>query len=274
MKYRLLAIDLDGTLLTDDKRISERNREALAKAQQCGMHVVISTGRAWPGAKAFAAELGLSVPVITSNGAMIVDAVTEEIIYKRDLEPEAAKNVLEAGRKNGVSQIIWSSNRLYGLPVDWRLEDYGRTYGKMTPQPMPPVETLYDAGISKILWYDDPERIASFNEQVHADGGDVMPGGLPKDTAAWMSQPTFLEFFHSDVSKAAALRSVAQILGVSMEETVAVGDAPNDILMLQAAACGVAMGNASESVKAIADFVTEDNMHDGVAVLTERLLRM
>ena len=269
MSIRMIAVDLDGTLLTDDKQISEVNRETLRKAAEKGVYVILSTGRAWPGAKGFAAELGLGLPVITSNGAMIVDSATEKILYQRDMETETAFSVIEEGVRRGTSQIIWSRNRLYGLPVNERLQDYGRRFGKMTPQPAP-LALLEEEGISKVLWYDTPENITAWEKEL-APREDRSLEAFP-NTKVVTSSPTFLEFFHSGVSKATAIRTVAAQFGVAKEEIAAIGDADNDLPMLAEAGTAIAMGNATDRVKNTADQITEDNEHDGVALAIRKLL--
>ena len=268
MAYRMVAIDLDGTLLTDDKRISERNLAEIRRVLESGAFVIISTGRAWPGAEPYVRLLEMSLPVITSNGSMIVDSATREILFRRDLTQEAAETILAKGRKRLASQVIWSGTTLYGLPLDEHLADYGRRFGKKTPLPMPPMETLREDGISKILWYDTPEHINAWETEVR---GEICEGGALSDVTVVKSQPEFLEFFHAGVSKAKALASVTARFGIAMEETVAIGDADNDIPMLKAAGYAVAMGNGSTGAKSAAAWITDDNEHDGVAKALSRL---
>ena len=210
----------------------------------------------------------MSLPVITSNGAMIIDSATGEILFRRDLLHESAETILANGRKRLTSQIIWSGTTLYGLPLDWHLADYGRRFGGKTPLPMPPAQALREAGISKILWYDTPEHIDAWEAEARRE---IREGGALSDVTVVKSQPEFLEFFHSGVSKAKALSSVAAHFSVPMEEMVAIGDADNDIPMLTAAGCAVAMGNGSPGAKDAASWVTDDNEHDGVAKALERL---
>jgi len=187
MSLKLLAVDLDGTLLRDDKTVSERNAEALAKLRAQGVYIIVSTGRAWPGARKYVQMIGQDIPVITSNGGMIVESGTEEILFRCDLEPETASMVLEEGRRRMVSQIIWSENRLYGLPVDWRLEHYGRMFGGTTASPMPSIQTLFTNGISKILWYDDEEHIAEW--YADARDGRMFGGRTPGKLSICTSSP-------------------------------------------------------------------------------------
>ncbi len=257
MTYRMAAIDLDGTLLTDAKTISEGNLRALKEAAEAGVIVCISTGRAWPGAREFARQAGVIHPVITSNGAMIMDPVKEEIFFERDLGSEEALTIIREGEARDTSQIIWSKNRLYGLPLNERLADYEQRFGRIKASAVPDLEKLAAEGIQKVLWYDDRDTIAEW-------AGDNPMLGRESVTVC-TSDPHFLEFFSSTVSKAEAIGKVAGMYGISLEEIMAFGDAGNDLPMLAAAGLGVAMGNATEQVKAAAGFVTKSNEEDGVA---------
>lgn len=256
-KIRLAAIDLDGTLLTGDKRITKGNAEAVRKAMQSGALICIATGRAWPGAKEFVQALRPNCPVITSNGAMIVHPETEEILFERCLDRQDAEKVFELGVQRDVTQIVWSDNQLYSSKKDELSDDYSRRFGKIAAKRIGSLSELGNRKIQKILWYF-PDPVA-----------EQMLPGVPaeqfENVCVVTSEPNFLEFFSSTVSKAEALRKVAEYCGVLIEETAAIGDAGNDIPMLREAGIGIAMGNAAETTKSKADRVTKDNEHDGVA---------
>lgn len=255
---KMLAIDLDGTLLTDDKRISEANAEAVRKAMDAGIKVCIATGRAWPGAKEFVRALGTDVPVVTSNGAMIVNPADEEVLYDLGLSPEDAKEIYRRGLLTpDVTQIVWSKCKCYASRMDERAADYGNRFGRMTPEPVPSIEELCERGISKILWY--------FSENVSADYLAKSVEYFGDRISIETSTPFFLEFFHAGVSKAEAVRFVADRYGIGPEHVLALGDAGNDIQMLRQAGIGAAPGNASEEAKQAADVVCADNNHDGAA---------
>ena len=265
-KYKMIAIDLDGTLLKDDKTISLVNMRALLDAMKAGVRVCVSTGRAWPGARAFARQIGCNAPVITSNGAMLVNSETEEILYECTLAPEIARDLYALGNELGMSQIVWAKNILYGNRLDARLYDYGNRFGKMEPRKVFDFDELNANGILKILWYDEPERISSIQKEVCAR--------LPKgDVTVCTSNAEFLEFFSSKVSKAEGLNKIIDMYGIDASEVIALGDGSNDIEMLRWAGLGVAMWNAADSVKAEANVVTDTNEADGVAkIIREYIL--
>lgn len=255
----MLAIDMDGTLLTDDKRVSAGNAEAIRFATERGIRVGVSTGRAWPGAREFACALGIDTPVITSNGSMIVDPTNEEVLFDLGLTDAQAKEIYACGLEiPSVTQIVWSKNKCYASRINEMSADYGTRFGRMEPTKVPSIEALCERGVSKILWY-----FSDNGAEVYAD---EMRERFGKQVTVETSTPFFLEFFHQNVSKAEAVKNVAARYGIAMENVLAIGDAGNDISMLKTAGIGVAMANASDAAKAAADYVTkEDNNHDGVA---------
>lgn len=261
-KPRMLAIDLDGTLLTEAKEITADNLAAVRRASEAGCHVCIATGRAWPGAREFVRRLGCTVPVVTSNGAMIIDPRDETILYDLELNTQDAQSIYRLGEQIGVTQIVWTKNRLFGSREDELLLDYSRRFGKIPGKLVPSIEQLTTEGVSKILWY--------FPEESSGEYLRAVPEELTERVCVVTSSPHFLEFFNCNVSKAEAVAMVAERLGTELSDVAAIGDAGNDIPMLVRAGLGVAMGNATGDVKEIADMVTDDNEHDGVARLIAR----
>lgn len=261
--YKMIAIDLDGTLLTDNKTISLTNMRALLDAMKAGVRICISTGRAWPGARQFVRQIGPDTPVITSNGAMIVNPVNEDIIFEQTLNKSVAAHIYELGNDIGVSQIVWSRNILYGNRIDHYLCDYGQRFGKMEPRQITDFSRINEDGILKILWYDTPEKIEEYRKYLNLDSEDV---------TVCTSNAEFLEFFSPKVSKAEGLSIISSMYKITPTEVIAVGDGSNDIEMLKWAGLGVAMGNASEYVKSQADLVTDTNENDGVAKMILQVL--
>lgn len=261
-KPRMLAIDLDGTMLTDAKEITAGNLAAIRKASEAGCHVCIATGRAWPGARDFVRKLGCSVPVVTSNGAMIVNPTDEAILYDLELDAQDAREIYRLGEQIDVTQIVWTKNRLFGSRENELLLDYSRRFGKIPGRPVPSIGQLVEEGVSKILWY--------FPEEDSGKYLCAVPEKLTERVSVVTSSPHFLEFFNCGVSKAKAVAMVAERLGLDFSDVAAIGDAGNDIPMLAHAGLGVAMGNATEDVKEMADMITDDNEHDGVARLIDR----
>lgn len=260
--YLLLALDMDGTLLNSCGEVSERNRKAIRAALDAGIHVTLSTGRSLTGALWCAEELGLTCPLMIYNGGMLADRAGN-VLYSKELLPADALLAMEEGVKRGVTLCIWSKGKLYGHPLNERTADYVRFAG-MEPLPVESLEALAEQGVTKVLWYGTKEEIPAFWEE--------MEKAPFENVHATPSQPMFLEFFHGEVSKAAALERLGALLNIQREEMIAMGDGANDLELLAYAGLGVAMGNASPLVKKQADAVTVTNDNDGVAEVIEKYL--
>ena len=258
--YKLLALDIDGTLLGSDGKIPVRNKQAIAKALRSGVHVAISTGRSFSGARWCAEELNLRAPVISYNGAMICDPVTADALFSVELSARDARMAIELGLANGTTLIIWSKGELYGYPMNERVADYVN-YAGIEPKEAVDFDYLCKRGVTKVLWYDDASRVPALWAKMKTQPFD--------NVTVCPSNPKFLEFFSGDVSKAVALGKLCELLNVSPAETVAVGDGANDMEMLSFAGLGVAMGNASDAVKACADALVCTNDEGGVAEVIE-----
>lgn len=266
MKYKLLALDLDGTLLNSGKKISEGNINAIREYQKAGGRVIYSTGRSYTGARSYMDILNPTAPVITNNGGILVQhGDNPEILFEQGLEAEDARKIYELGMEYDVSMIVWCRFTLYGNRIDERLQDYACRFGHTTPLLSPGIDELLDIGITKILWYTDLEKCRRLDA--------MTPASLFNSVTVCNSEPQFLEFFNKKVSKSIVLGRVCQMYGLDYDSLCAVGDGENDICMLQAAGLGVAMANANDYTKSFADKVSiRNNDEDGVAEVIEMLL--
>ena len=263
MKYKLLALDMDGTVLNAKKQISERTLAAIRQAMGLGVIVTVATGRSWTGLVQYREVLQLPHPIILYNGAMMVSPDGSEIYFRQNLVSEAALEIMRHGQAYGVTQIIWAGERLYSFAETERLRRYAAVVGG-TFTLIEDAETLAEAGVTKILWSDDAAQIVRYQEE--------LPRILKADVNDSTSSPEFLEFVDPGASKGAALEELARQFGVEPAEVIAVGDAMNDMTMLQYAGLGVAMGNGVEELREIADYITRTNDEDGVAHVIERFI--
>lgn len=263
MAYRLIAADMDGTLLTDEKTVTPRTAEAIRRAGERGVHFCLSTGRPPVGVESCIRQLGLTSPAICCNGAIVADTVTGEIIYEQGLEPDAALELWRFGRRFGTTMCVWQRNRLFVSEKNRRTEGYKRLSG-VEPELITDFSALSRDGVTKMLWYDTAERMPELISALDAQ--------MKTSVSYATSAPYFLEFTDSRVSKAAALEWLADRLGVSMSETVAIGDGYNDLAMLLAAGLGVAMANAPREIRDKCGLVTASNEEDGVAQAIEQLV--
>ncbi|NTW71394.1 MAG: HAD family phosphatase [Eubacteriaceae bacterium] len=264
MKYKLIAVDIDGTLLNSEGKLTEVTRSAIRKAVDAGAVFTISTGRPVQGVTSLVEEIGLDLPLITYNGSMVLKAKTREIIYSRTMTDKDAKMVYQTAVEWDVNMILWSDNKLYST----RDNEKSRYYSHITKTELNIIENFEDikAGITKILWYEEPEVLKDFLVEL-----DKL---LDKDSVVFhTSRPYFLEFVDKGASKAIAIEKLGEEYGIKREEIIAIGDSYNDISMISYAGLGVAMNNAPDDIKAIADYITKSCDEDGVAhVIREFIL--
>ncbi|WP_177505020.1 Cof-type HAD-IIB family hydrolase [Anaerosinus sp.] len=257
MAIKLVISDLDGTLLDRDHQISEANKLAIFEAVQSGVTVTIATGRMYPSALPYAKQLGVDVPIITYNGA-VIKSVSGEILYEQCLDTGVAQEIITLCQENDWYIQTIDDDNLYFKEHNEKAKYYesvagikGHAVGKNLAD--------YAKRPPKMLMITDNEvqtdEIVALLEKQFA--GRI---------TAVKSMPTYIEIIHPSVNKAAAVDRLIEKLNLSREEVMALGDSNNDLPMLKAAGLSVAMGNANQKAKAAAKVVTEDNNHSGVAV--------
>lgn len=256
-----LAFDLDGTLLRSDHAVSRAVAEALAQVAARGIPIVLVSARPPRSVVAIARALGLAGGMVSLNGALIADT-SDSIIDA---------SVLDAHVISGVLQVLPRYRDLtahYYRRFDWLTTAYNDAVHRETkiigfsPTVVSDLATI--AGISKIMIVGPFASLERLEAEI-ADSGWAV--------TAHRSKPTYLEVTPSGITKAAGLAAVAKLRGLSLEDFTVFGDGDNDIPMFQACGCAVAMGNASERLKAVADVVIGTNDEDAIAqYLTENLL--
>ena len=268
MKKRLLFLDLDGTLLNDEKEITRGNREALERTLQRGHGVIITTGRPLKSALAQAKRLGLDQPgcyTIAYNGAMVYDWGKQDKIFSRALPIPSVIRVFEKANEMGEHIQTYDS---FDVLVEKRGDDEAvRRYCKMVSM------THRVIGDVHTDLQEDPVKCLVINYE-KKDGLERMQAWIRENMPemdCFFSCPQFLEVVPKGMNKGEAVKMLCQKLGVAIENAVACGDAANDLAMLKAAGIGVAMINGSDEVKAVADYITtRDNNHDGVAEAADK----
>ena len=267
MKYRLLASDMDYTLLRDDYTISPRTQEAIHKWIAKGLYFVPNTGRPLCAMNEISALFDDDMPFIVYNGAMGVMHRSKEVLFSITLPPALVPEIYQLGNEQNIPVLIWSQEHLYTNSNN----QYTRLYEEATNAPAKLIKSLGEVdelaaqGVTKILWMDYPENILRHQNNMHIHFGERVN--------CHASRPEMLEFVDQTASKATALEKIGTLLGVFREEMAAVGDGYNDLSMLKYAGYSIAMGNAPDEIKKVCDHVTLTNNEDGVAVWMEEVCR-
>jgi Cof subfamily protein (haloacid dehalogenase superfamily) len=261
--YRLLAIDLDGTLLSPQRLITRRTYNALTQAVDAGMKLVIATGQTLNVLRAVCADLPLNVPQIIYNGAIIADISTGTIVHEQLVPQERILPTLALLQEANLYRGYHTHEHVYVDQSTPNALDWYRP-------PVPPVievadvAHLYPQPCIKLVGVGDESTLRAKRRTLESQLADQL----------YVTQASrdLLEFLHPAVSKGNALKFLAQRLNIAPEEIVAFGDNHNDIGMLTFAGLGIAMGNAHDEVKAAANYVTLRNSEDGVAAALEKLV--
>ncbi|MBB6674836.1 Cof-type HAD-IIB family hydrolase [Cohnella nanjingensis] len=262
-KYRLIAIDMDDTLLNDELVVTEGTRRALEAAIAQGVHITIATGRMFASAQQTARQISLNVPIITYQGSLIRNLLDEQVLYERSVPPEAVRKLYAYTRTRGLHLQTYIDDRLYSFDNGDKLA----AYAKQSNIPYivePELDRLPSGNHTKLIIIDEPAKLDEIAPELHALLGEGVH--ITK------SKPNYLEFMHREGTKGHALRFLAGHFGFPLEETIAIGDAWNDREMIEAAGLGVAMANAVPALREIADFVTLSNNEDGVKHVIEKFV--
>jgi Cof subfamily protein (haloacid dehalogenase superfamily) len=265
MSYKLIALDMDGTLLTKDKKVTPKTQEAMRTAIDKGFIVTLCTGRPLQGLYEYLYLITPDAPVVTYNGGVVLTSKSCRVLFSKTLEAPAAVETVRRGLERGAVIIVWADGKLYVSEDSEFTEKYARLSGsKKQLLGEKQYLTIARQGITKIIWMDKPEKI---NEHIqHVEINPVY------GTRAVTSAPSLLEFMDESASKAEGLKIIAEYYGLDSSEIIAVGDNYNDLDMLRYAGLGAAMGNAPEEIKSAVDYVTLSNEEDGVAAVIKKFL--
>ncbi|EJS16652.1 cof-like hydrolase [Bacillus cereus VDM062] len=266
MTYKMIVLDLDDTLLRDDHTISPRTKEALMTAQEKGVKVVLASGRPTFGMRNVAKELLLEEYgsfILSFNGAKIINCKTNEEIFSSTLSPEIVNNLFEISK----TEDIWIHTYIGDDIVTEENNPYTEIEGEITGMPIIEVDDFKAAvkePVVKVLMNKEAERLVEVEKKLQKQ--------LEGQLSVMRSKPFFLEFTEHGVTKGTSLNQLIQKLGIKREEVIAMGDSYNDQAMIEFAGLGVAMGNAPDDIKEIANYVTDTNMNDGVAKVVEKFV--
>ncbi|RXZ84723.1 HAD family phosphatase [Paenibacillaceae bacterium] len=263
MDYKLIAIDVDDTLLNDDIILTEGTKQALAAAAAKGVTITLATGRMFPSAQKIAAQVELNVPIITYQGSLVKTLIDEQVLYERSVPSDAALELYQFCEEHGLHLQLYVDDVLYSKEDNEKV----RAYSKLSNIPYvvnPDYDTLIAKPLTKMLIIDDPERLDQVAEQLQPLIGDRVH--ITK------SKAHYLEFLHKEGTKGHALQFMAEHIGCTMDQVIAIGDSWNDREMIEVAGLGVAMDNAIPMLKEVANYVTRSNNDEGVRHVIEKFI--
>jgi Cof subfamily protein (haloacid dehalogenase superfamily) len=269
MNIRLIALDLDGTLLNEEKRVSPRNASALSKAAQSGIKVVISSGRIYPEALGVVAGLKDIAAVSACNGGHVVELPRGEVLKAEAMAPASFRELVAILEDFGIFYSVYGSDRIFlrkGIAREHaNISRYleGMSCPKTEAEDL--ASALGQAGQSPYKVYTQDPDLARLAELRKLLAGR-------KDLELTSSSPSNIEITAGGVDKGGALITLGRHWGIAPAQMMALGDGENDLAMFAVSGCPVAMGNASPAVKAAALRVTLSNREDGVAEAVEALL--
>ena len=272
MDYKLICIDMDGTLLNDKKTISERNLRAISLASIKGVRIAVSTGRIFTSAEYFSNLLGVKSPVIAANGAYIREKDRDEVVYEAAIGAQKCKKLLSVFRQYGIYPHFYTNDTIFTENVIFSSRFYAQANKTLSK----------DNQIKVVLVKDWDEVFAKYESKIFKSIG--VDSDIEKIRKAKISLRNLNEFevvgsnfdnfeiTNKGVSKGNAVKILVEYYGIKSEQVICIGDSENDLSMIKFAGLGVAMGNADDVIKESAKYITDTNNCDGVAKAIEKFV--
>ena len=263
MTYKLIALDVDGTIRSHDRPTSERTRHTIQNVREAGAFVTIATGRSYRSGASAASDLDLTAPIATFQGAHVADPKTGEVLWHRPLTSEMSSSALEALSDWGEIEVV---GYLGDEILVTELTDWARDYGVRTGVGVKVVDS------NRFTSYPMSRIVARGEDDVIERLEVSLKGLFDNSMYVTRSLPYFCEILHPSGGKDKALEWLCGHLGVNREQTIAFGNGYNDVQMLEWARMSVAVGDAVDEVLEVADLVAPPMEDDGVAQVLDQLL--
>lgn len=261
--YKLLALDIDDTLLTKKRELSLANKEAIIRATDAGIKIVLATGRSFTGAKRVSDELGLKGLMINYGGAVITDIESEKPVFFEEMDADRIIELLELAREIGIHAHIYRDDTV----ISEVRNEWVKGYTGILSLPLkiePEIRNIRWTRIPKVLFITHPDHADELIPQLKKKYEGVLK--VSGSTAG------FIEFNNLGFDKGSALKRIAEQMGIKQCEVAAAGDNTLDLEMIQWANLGAAVGNAKDSVKEIADVILPSCDDDGVAYFIDNYI--
>lgn len=259
MTYKLIALDLDGTLKSSDKKIMPKTKAVLQKLAEKGVVIVLASGRPTAGLEDEARELGLDKLggyLLSFNGAKVINYQTKDIIYQKVYDADIAHHVYDRGKEFNLAVMTYTDEMI--LTEDEN-DEYVIVESNINHMPIKHIDNfkkIVDFPVNKVLLTGKPEYVEEILDDFKKPFGDNL--------SIYRSAPFFIEVMAQNIDKAASLQKLIDSLNINREEVICFGDGYNDLTMIEFAGMGVAMANAVDEVKSRANYVTLSNDEEGI----------
>ena len=288
--YKLIAIDLDGTMLNQYGVVTEKTKEAIAKAQQCGIEVIIASGRPIDSIKTIAKEIKSEKYFISGNGAIIYDIAKEEIIYENTLKKQKVLEIIKICEENSIYYNIYTEKEIVAKSLQCNVLYYHKENAFKSEEEKTHiniVDNVYDyiesreEKIVKITICDSNQAIFNsiMRKLKEVDEIEILDvSHMSRKMIRQGTEEIPIEYFYTEISaknvdKWNAIKFLMEKMNIKTQEIMAIGDNINDKKMIENAGLGIAMGQSNPTIKEIATQVTESNIEDGVAKTIELNLK-
>ena len=288
--YKLVTIDLDGTLLNSYGEISERNKNAIKNAVSKGVEIVIASGRPLQSARSFALEAGASNYAICGNGSLLYNVKNNEILFDKFIERQKVLEIIKICEENSIFYCLYTENLTISKSLNYNILFYNNENKKMTEDKQTNIKIISDiykyveenpsVGILKITICDESaiifggiiKKLRKINDVDVLDVQHMARKVITSGTEEIKVEYHYTEITSKDVNKWAAILNLADRLKIDPKEIIAIGDNMNDKDMIENAGLGVIMGNSAEYMHKFADVVAPTNNDDGVEEILEKYL--
>lgn len=267
MNYKILVLDLDGTLTNHDKVITSRTKKALMEAQKRGIIIVLASGRPTYGVMPLAEELELEKYggyILSFNGGIIFNCRTRETVFQKKLPVESNAQIIHLAEQEKVAILTYEDSWIISNNPDSPYVKKESEINHLKVRRIDDMAAHTTFRVPKFLMVGDGDYLAGVEVRVRDALGD--------DFSVYRSEAFFLEILPKGIDKAQCLEQLLELLGLVPQQMIACGDSYNDISMIQFAGLGVAMENAIPPLKEVADYITLSNDEDGVAHVVEKFL--
>lgn len=288
--YKLVAVDLDGTLLNSYGEVTEYTKEVIKKVQQKGLKFIIASGRPMDSIKSISKDIEADKYFIAGNGAIIYDTQKQEIIYEKYIPKQKVLEIAKICEENNIFYNIYTEKNVITQYLKYNVLYYFKENLKKEPDKktnIMVVDNMYDfiknseemkcikitiCDESKIIFNSIIKKLKNIKDIEVLDVLHMSRKLIKQGTEDVAIEYFFTEITSSEVDKINAIKNLIKILNIDIKDVIAIGDNINDKKMIEEAGLGICMGQASEKIKEIANIVAEDNNNDGVAKTLENII--